>query len=751
MMYTTPHHVPRARLAGARPITGCRRLSVAALIAAGWLWGCGGGTDPVLPTCLAASVKLNPSAASTLVGGSASFSAVVRFGNFVGSRVCFPPDPAHVVLGWTSSDPSIAALQNADFNQSTFVAIAPGVVTITGSYGAHSDVATLTVNRPPAARITVNAPDSVLIVGASMTLTAEVRDQSGAVTTAYPVTWQSSDVALATVVGANASAAVTGVAKGNVTITGTAGGVSGSIAIRIADPPPIPVNRLKIVGPSTVDAGLTITLNGIAEDANGNPLAGRQILWSSSAPSVATVSPSGQQVTVTGVAPGQTTVTATSEGKSATHGVTVTLVPVASVRVTPASSTIRQGKFVQLTATALDRFGNVVSGHPIAWRSTNGAAATVSNNGLVTGVGTGLTTDIVATIAGIDGTGQVTSLAPRLAYGVANQPQAATQTAVTAYNSTGGPITITRLTTGQYRVNFFSQQRLPLETETLLVTPHGPSNTYCKLLAWAPGTLNEMVADVWCFAFGAVLADAPFGIMLIGDGALGGRLTFGFADQETNPGPYDAANSFNSASGATHLPVRARRVAMGQYLVSFTGNGGGASDAEAVHVTALGPSGTRCNLGAPLNGDGIPVNCWAAAGAGTSGGPPIDSKFTISLLNRGRAGERFGAAFVADAAFNDIEAGSLSLPATHVWSTTGNGATVQHLGSPGRYDIVFPGLASGGLTLGVQLVNKDEDDAHYCSVLGWSAQSSDLRVSVQCWNSEDGTEDDESFYIVVMR
>src|SRR5207244_10938058 len=59
-----------------------------------------------------------------------------------------------------------------------------------------------------------------------------------------------------------------------------------------------------------------------SKDANGNPLAGRAITWSSSNSAIASVNGSGL---VTGVATGgPVTITATSEGQSGTSAVTVT-------------------------------------------------------------------------------------------------------------------------------------------------------------------------------------------------------------------------------------------------------------------------------------------------------------------------------------------------------------------------------------------------------------------------------------------
>jgi len=70
-----------------------------------------------------------------------------------------------------------------------------------------------------------------------------------------------------------------------------------------------------------VQAGQTVQLTATPKDANGNPLTGRAVTWSSSNTSVATVNSSGL---VSCVVAGSATITATSEGQSGTSAITVT-------------------------------------------------------------------------------------------------------------------------------------------------------------------------------------------------------------------------------------------------------------------------------------------------------------------------------------------------------------------------------------------------------------------------------------------
>ena len=127
------------------------------------------------------------------------------------------------------------------------------------------------------------------------------------------------------------------------------------------------------------------------------------VSWAKSDPSVATVSAGGL---VRGVAAGSATITATSEGKSGTSVITVTNVPVASVTVTPAITSLLMGATLQLTATLTDALGNPLSGRLVTWATSAPAVAGVSGTGLVTGLGAGAVS-ITATSEGQSGSAAV--------------------------------------------------------------------------------------------------------------------------------------------------------------------------------------------------------------------------------------------------------------------------------------------------------------------------------------------------------
>jgi hypothetical protein len=170
---------------------------------------------------------------------------------------------------------------------------------------------------PPAvATVDVAAPGSDLIVGQTAQLSATARDAKGNSLSGRTTAWTTSSATIATV---STSGLVTGVAPGTVTISATIDGKIGSATMNVV---PVPIASVAVtLAASTVQAGLTTQATAVIRDGAGNTLTGRTVAWSSSAPTVASVSDAG---VVTGLTPGAATITATSEGRSGSAQVTIT-------------------------------------------------------------------------------------------------------------------------------------------------------------------------------------------------------------------------------------------------------------------------------------------------------------------------------------------------------------------------------------------------------------------------------------------
>lgn len=150
---------------------------------------------------------------------------------------------------------------------------------------------------------------------------------------------------------------------------------------------PPPVASIQLTASSaTLEVGSSLSTAVTLTDASGRAVTGRTVTYQSSAPAIATVDLVG---TVTGVAPGGVTISATAEGKSGSLALTVTPIAVASVAIDQRTPLVKQGATITLTAQAVDNVGRVLSGRTITWASANTGIATVSGAGVVTGVAVG--------------------------------------------------------------------------------------------------------------------------------------------------------------------------------------------------------------------------------------------------------------------------------------------------------------------------------------------------------------------------
>ena len=229
-----------------------------------------------------------------------------------------------------------------------------------------------------------------------------ILDVSNNILTGRAITWTSSNQGVATV---SSTGLVSAVSVGTAQITATSEGQNGNATLTVTTVPPVPVASVSVsIASSSLNPGQTTQATAVTRDANNNVLTGRSISWISSNSSVATVSGTGL---VRAVAAGTAQITATSEGQSGNATLTVVAVPVASVSVSLASSSLDPGQTTQATAVTRDANNNVLTGRSIAWNSSNIAVATVSGAGVVTAVAVG-TAQITATSEGQSGSATLT-------------------------------------------------------------------------------------------------------------------------------------------------------------------------------------------------------------------------------------------------------------------------------------------------------------------------------------------------------
>src|SRR5207249_5454025 len=299
------------------------------------------GTTACHTRIAVASVEVTPPAATALVGATVQLAATPKdaAGNPLTGRA----------VTWQTSDATIATV---DATGLVTGKAAGGPVTVTATSEGKNGTSAVTIASAPGASVGVAPPPATVQAGATVQLTATPRDANGNSLSGRVVTWQTTDLAIATVDATGLDRGKT--VGGPVTITATSEGKSGTSAVTVT---PIPVASVDVTPPTgsiVVDA--TLQLTATPKDANGNPLTGRVVTWQTADATVATVDANGL---VTGKgAGGPVAITAASEGKSGMSAITVTLTPVASVDVAPPTGSIQVGATLQLTATPKDANGN---------------------------------------------------------------------------------------------------------------------------------------------------------------------------------------------------------------------------------------------------------------------------------------------------------------------------------------------------------------------------------------------------------
>jgi trimeric autotransporter adhesin len=305
----------------------------------------------------------------------------------------------HVQPTWTSNFPDTVAVDQ----NGLVTALKLGSATITASYGGKSGSSTITVSVVPVKTVVITSAPPSLYIGQTTQLAAVAEDSAGNILTGRVIQWSSQNTSVATV--DPAAGLVTAVSGGVAPVVAISEGVTSSpIQVTVTA---APANTV-VLSPnvSQVHVGQVTTLTATVTNSQGQVIPSN-VTFTSNFPNIASVQgavtgPSAQ--IVAGPNPGTATITGTQTPATGTATFIVSLVGVDSVHVSAAQDTLTVGQPSEtLTATPYDSNGNVLSGRPVAWSSSNRNVATVgATTGVVTPVAPG-TAVIFATVSGVMG------------------------------------------------------------------------------------------------------------------------------------------------------------------------------------------------------------------------------------------------------------------------------------------------------------------------------------------------------------
>jgi trimeric autotransporter adhesin len=256
---------------------------------------------------LVKSVVLFPSSASVPMGTPRPLTVVVsdKDGLALSGRL----------IAFSTSNPGIATVNGAGVVVG--VSLGRAIITAQAVQDQVSGTSTIDIVPVPVANVAITPAGSQTVSqGLTLQLAATLKDASGNPLTGRTVSWTTSNASIATV---SSTGLVTGVALGTIQITCESEGVLSSVSITVQ---PRPVASVSLApNPGGVKVGAQLQMAADIRDVNGNQLttAGRVVTWDSSNKPVATV----QDGVVSGLSPGNATITVTVDGKPASAVITV--------------------------------------------------------------------------------------------------------------------------------------------------------------------------------------------------------------------------------------------------------------------------------------------------------------------------------------------------------------------------------------------------------------------------------------------
>ncbi|MEJ2538387.1 MAG: Ig-like domain-containing protein [Gemmatimonadota bacterium] len=254
-------------------------------------------------------------------------------------------------------------------------------------------VATGNPSEPTSLHITPE--DEVLTPGESTVLEIEAQDGYGNPVSGVNIQWRSSNKSVATI---DNQGRVTAVGPGYAQITAKSGPLQDQANVAVVSVTAGALHKVRGDGQSgTVGQTLPQPPTIQALNGSGEPVEGVTVRWRVRAGGGSVAGASGVtneqgEVSVAWTLGGDSEkqiLEASADGLASVSFEATAAYPVASLEVSPAQSSLKPGEWARITATARDRFGNVVEDVPVTWASSATAVATVSSTGLIRAVAVG--------------------------------------------------------------------------------------------------------------------------------------------------------------------------------------------------------------------------------------------------------------------------------------------------------------------------------------------------------------------------
>lgn len=312
------------------------------------------------------SITLNASSGTLSIGNSVSLTANV-----------LPVNATNKTVTWTSSNNTVATVNAAGIVNAK--ALGTAIITATSEDGNKTATYTLTVSAINVTGVTLNATSGTLNIGRTLQLTANVTPTKAA---NKQISWSTSNANVATV-SSNGLITAVGIGSAIITVKTSDGNKTANYTVTVSG---IDVQSLLLtINNDNIEVGQTSQPTVLIQPTNAT---NRNLTWTSSNTSVATINPSTGLITA--VATGTTIITVRSNnGKSVSKEVRVRAMTISALELNVHRLDLLIGDRYKLAATPTPRNASINDLH---WESSVPGVATVDQQGNVTAVANGTTT-----------------------------------------------------------------------------------------------------------------------------------------------------------------------------------------------------------------------------------------------------------------------------------------------------------------------------------------------------------------------
>ena len=335
-------------------------------------------------------------------------TAVVEIGKTITLHATLSPsDATNKTMNWSSGTSTVATVSSSTTSTAsatmTITGVAEGTAVITARSAATTslfDTCTVTV---------IKAVTSVTIDPTSLTLYHNNKASENSATIGVTVVpadvtyrdWSSSNTNVATV---DNNGKVTAVGQGTATITLKIGSFTRTCSVTVSD---VALTSIALDKTTVeVDIGSTVDITPLLNNSTGSHYpTNDKITWTASASGKISGLPSGEvsaaKVTLTGVAEGSVTITATTKEGSKTAQCTITVKPVLieKVEIEGGPYSLEVDETEDLKAKLKFTPANATNKN-VTWTSSDSTKVEINANGVITAKAPGTATITVTTVEG---------------------------------------------------------------------------------------------------------------------------------------------------------------------------------------------------------------------------------------------------------------------------------------------------------------------------------------------------------------